>query len=248
MKYIKRITLLLISCTVLLNGCEEDEVPFYTGENSANFWDHVKNHSLFGADRQQLPQDTVVVNIAVIGEMTDYDRPVKGVAKEDEPGTEAKNKLTTATPDQYEILGGVVPANSLNGTFKIVVKNPDLLGEPGKQLKLRVEMAPNEHFGHGMRENNYLNLLWSREILQPATWNAMRFFFCATYSTQVYKVFMEVTGLKEFYYYQGVISEAEGRVMGKKFADRIRAMAIEQGSPILHDDGTLAGTPIQTIY
>lgn len=248
MRKLNKTILLMSSMMIFMNGCKEIEVPYFTGESSANFWEHVRNHSLFGATTQQLPQDTVVFDVALIGPTANVDRNIKVVAREDAAGTSLADKLTTATPDQYEILGGVIPAKAQHGKVKVVVKNVAALAVEKSDLKLRLEIVPNENFGQGLKENYYLNLKWSRDILQPSTWNAMRFFFTAVYSTQVYKVFMEVTGLKEFYYYQGVISEAEGRVMGKKFADRVRELSAQQGSPLLHDDGANKGLPIVPIY
>lgn len=230
-----------------LNSCKKEEIPYFTGENSANFWLHSLNHSLFGATSVELPQDTIVLSLSIVGKMADYDRVVKAVVDEDAPGTAEAQRLTTATPNQYKILDGIVPANKLKGEIKVVVKNDDVLATK-EDLKLRIKMVDNKDFKVGLKENYYINLKWSRLILQPSTWNGMRFFFCATYSTRVYKIFMEVTGLKQFYYYEGLVSAAEGSVMGTNFAKRVRELSEQQGSPLLHDDGPSKGLPIIPIY
>lgn len=230
----------------LNTACKKQDIPYYTGGDSANFWTRSQNHSLFGASATELPQDTIVLNISLAGHMADYDRIVRAEAVEDEVGMSDAQKRTTANPGQYKILDGVIPANKLTGTIKVVVKNDEVLEK--SELKLRVKMISTEDFVVGLRENNYLDLKWSRMILQPPTWRAMRFFFCATYSTQVYKIFMEVTGLKEFYYYEGQVSQEEGFVMGTNFAKRVRELSAQQGSPLLHDDGPAKGQPIVPIY
>lgn len=247
MKRFYNISLYLLATIMLLGGCKEEEIPYFTGSDSANFWVHVSNFSLFGATTQELPQDTLVLNIALSGDKKDFDRKVKVIAIEDPAGTPEAQKRTTASPNQYEILDGVIPANELYGKVKIVLKNPEILSTQ-PNLKVRVEIVENEHFGLGLMENNYVNVTWSREILQPATWNAMRFFFCAVYSTQVYKIFMEVTGLREFYYYEGMHSQWEGFVMGTNFGNRVRELSAQQGSPLLHDSGPNIGLPIVPIY
>lgn len=230
----------------LNTACDKQEIPYFTGSDSANFWTRSQNHSLFGASTTQLPQDTIVLSVSLVGKTADYDRVVRAEALEDAAGTEATLKRTTATAAQYKILDGVVPANSLTGKIKVVVKNEDVLANG--ELKLRIKMVDTKDFTVGLRENNYMDLKWSRMILQPPTWRAMRFFFCATYSTQVYKIFMEVTGLKEFYYYEGLVSVEEANVMGTNFAKRVRELSAQQGSELLHDDGPAKGQPIVPIF
>lgn len=247
MNRIKKTLVLGVLTLASLNSCKKEEIPYFTGENSANFWLHSLNHSLFGATSVELPQDTIVLSLSIVGKMADYDRVVKAVVDEDAPGTAEAQRLTTATPNQYKILDGIVPANKLKGEIKVVVKNDDILATK-EDLKLRIKMVDNKDFKVGLKENYYINLKWSRLILQPSTWNGMRFFFCATYSTRVYKIFMEVTGLKQFYYYEGLVSAAEGSVMGTNFAKRVRELSEQQGSPLLHDDGPSKGLPIIPIY
>lgn len=239
----------LILCFIVLItmfGCKKETIPYFTGNDSANFWVHSFNFSLYGATTTQLPQDTAILDIALSGKLADHDRTVMAVAVPDPAGTADTNRLTTATPDQYQILGGVIKANQQYGKFKIVVKNPSILAT--QDLLLKVKMTQTTDFVPGLAENNYVNIRWSRKFLQPATWKAMRFFFCATYSTQVYRIFMEVTGLKEFYYYEGLVTQQEGEVMGRNFGNRVRALSAQQGSPLLHDDGPNAGLPIIPIY
>jgi hypothetical protein len=247
MNHIRKMFVLGFLTLTTLNSCKKEEIPYFSGDNSANFWLHAFNHSLFGASSAQLPQDTIVLNLSIVGKTADYDRIVKAVVDDDAPGTPEAQRLTTATPNQYQILDGIVPANKLKGEIRVVVKNDDILATK-EDLKLRIKMTENKDFKVGLKENYYVNLKWSRLILQPSTWNGMRFFFCATYSTQVYKIFMEVTGLKQFYYYEGIVSAAEGAVMGTNFAKRVRELSEQQGSPLLHDDGPSKGLPIIPIY
>ena len=117
-----------------------------------------------------------------------------------------------------------------------------------KELKLNLAIKENEDFSVGLGENRSITITWSQKIMQPTTWRAMRFFFCSTYSTQVYKIFMQVTGLKEFYYYEGIVSVDEAYVMGRNFGNVLRAYEKEHGTPMLHDDGTAAGTPIVPLH
>lgn len=236
-------------CTVILlfAGCKKEEVKYFDGGDAVNFWDHVWRQSLFGATTDELPQDTMFLKIALSGRTANRDRVVTATAVEDLAGTPAEKKLTTATQDQYQIIGGIIPADSLNGILKVVIKNPQILATI-PDLRLRIKLTPNADFVTGLSENNFIDLAWSRELLQPATWRAMRFFFCATYSTTVYKIIIQATGLKEFYYYEGLVTQEEGWVLGKKFGERVRQLSSLQGSPLLHEDGPAVGTAIVPIY
>ncbi|MDD4296816.1 MAG: DUF4843 domain-containing protein [Ruminiclostridium sp.] len=240
---------LVLNLLVLITmfGCNKEDVPYFSGSNSANFWLHHYNYSLFGATTSELPQDTIVLDIALVGRLADYDRYADAEAVPDLAGTPEDERLTTATPDQYKILEGIIKANEQYGKLKVLIKNPEILANQ-EFLKLKIKMVENEDFGIGLKENNSITLTWSRKYLPPATWVAMRFFFCSVYSTRVYRIFMEVTGLKEFYYYEGKITMQEAYVMGKNFGNRVRELSAIQGSPLLHDDGENAGLPIVPIY
>ena len=146
----------------------------------------------------------------------------------------------------YKILGGVVKANEEYGKFMVEVYNSNELKD--NELKLNLAIKDNKDFSVGLNENRSITITWSQKIMQPTTWRAMRFFFCSTYSTQVYKVFMQATGLKEFYYYEGIVSVDEAYVMGRNFGNIVRAYEKEHGTPMLHDDGTAAGTPIIPLH
>ena len=239
--------LLIFIVLSIMHGCTKEEVPYFSGSNSANFWLHHYNYSFYGATTAELPQDTIVLDIAIVGRLAVNDRYASAEAVFDPEGTPQEECLTTASTDQYKILGGVIKANSQYGKFKILVKNSELLSNE-EFLKLKIKMVENKDFAIGLRENNSITLTWSRKFLPPVTWEAMRFFFCSVYSTRVYRIFMEVTGLKEFYFYQGQITMQEAYVMGKNFGDKVREISAIQGSPLLHDDGENAGLPIIPKY
>ncbi len=239
---------------LLLAGCGESPLQTYNAGNNVCFWAHVANHSLYGASPEDMPVDTIRVRLNIMGFTAPVDRTVSGRAVEDQPGTADDKRLTTATPDQYRILGGMIPAGETAGWFEVEVKNIEAIAEG--DLKLNVRLTENEHFGPGLKENQSISLTWSRRLLQPETWRAMRFFFCADYSTQVYRIYMQVTGLKEFWYYNpgpdpvnnpedAKVSAETGRAWGRAFGDVVRTYnAAHPDAPMLHDDGAKSGLPI----
>lgn len=238
---------LLVSNALLLAGCAKSELMPYTGGNTVGFWIHSINHSFYGEGAETLPKDTVELDLAVTGNIVDYDRYVDGTFIPDAEGTEEADLKNTAVEGKdYNILGGIVKANEEYGKFKVEVFNTDELKD--KELKLHLVIKENKDFSVGLNENRSIVITWSQKVMRPATWNAMRFFFCSTYSTQVYRIFMQVTGLKEFYYYEGIVSVDEAYVMGRNFGNVVRAYEKEHGTPMLHDDGTAAGTPIIPLH
>ena len=241
-----RMLVLLAVVFVPLAGCEKSDLIGYHGGDTVGFWIHSINHSLFGMNNTQLPRDTVELDLAITGHVKDYDRKVEGTFIPDTVGTPPdKRKNTAVEGEHYRILGGEVKAGEEYGKFKVEIINNDILED--EELKLNLTIKPNEAFEVGLKENKSIVITWSRKIMRPATWNAMRFFFCATYSTQVYKVFMQATGLKEFYYYEGVVSVEEAKVMGRNFGNIVRAYEKEHGTPMVHDDGDSKGLPIVPI-
>ncbi|MDE5611029.1 MAG: DUF4843 domain-containing protein [Odoribacter sp.] len=246
-KIYTKFMLLLASFGLLFSGCEKSDLMPYTGGNTVGFWVHSINHSFYGEGVETLPVDTVELDLAITGNIVDYDRYVDGTFIPDIAGTEEKDLKNTAVEGKdYKILGGIVKANEEYGKFRVEVYNQDALKD--KELKLNLAIKENKDFSAGLGENRSIVITWSQKVMRPATWNAMRFFFCSTYSTQVYRIFMQVTGLKEFYYYEGIVSVDEAYVMGRNFGNVVRAYEKEHGTPMLHDDGTGIGTPIIPLH
>ena len=112
--YIK-IMLLLVGAA-LVTGCEKSGLQPYTGGNTVGFWVHSINHSFYGEGVETLPKDTIVLDLAITGDVVDYDRHVDGTFILDAAGTEEKDLKNTAVEGKdYKILGGVVKANEEYG-------------------------------------------------------------------------------------------------------------------------------------
>ncbi|MDE5610562.1 MAG: DUF4843 domain-containing protein [Odoribacter sp.] len=241
------IILLLTGSSLLLGGCEKSGLIPYTGGDTVGFWKHEINHSFYGAGVETLPVDTIELDLAITGNPVDYDRYVDGTFIPDVAGTEESNLKNTAVEGKdYKILGGIVKANEEYGKFRVEVYNQDVLKD--QELKLNLVIKENNDFSAGLGENRSIVITWSQKVMRPATWSAMRFYFCSTYSTQVYRIFMQVTGLKEFYYYEEIVSVNEAYVMGRNFGNAVRAYEKEHGTPMLHDDGPGIGTPIIPLF
>lgn len=248
------LTLLLSAMAASLGGCKEDALQAYDGGDNVCFWNHTQNFSFYGASVAEMPEGIIELDINIMGYTAPYDRTVTGEAVEDAPDTPEEEKVTTAMPDQYRILGGVIPAGSTTGKFRIAVVNFDELSET--ELRLAVRLTANEHFGLGLKENQYITLRWSRMLMRPKTWNDMAMFFCSTYSTQVYRLIMEVTGMQEFYYFTDGpdplnnpldirLTPEACAAYGRAFGDLVRQLQAEDDPRGYHDDGTAAGQLIR---
>lgn len=259
MKTTKYIILTVAGALLMsLGGCKTEGTMLYDGGDNVCFWTHSLTHSFYNATPEQMPTDVIKARLNIMGYTAPYERRVEGVVVEDRPDTPPEQKRTTAKPEQYKVLGGYIPAGSDAGWFEVEVENIEEIAE--SNLKLHLRLVENEHFGHGLKENDYIYLTWSRKPLKPQTWNGMQYFFCATYSTKVYELFMEVTGLKEFWYYTPgpdpvnnpadmKVNEAQGVAWGTEFGNRVRAYNKDHpDSPLLHDDGDLKGEPIISIH
>ena len=242
---------------IALSGCKEEPLQAFDGVNAISFKQRSMNHTFWGLTAEELPSETIRMAIRIIGTTTPYDRTVSGVAFEDPSGTPDGQKQTTATPSDYRILGGTIPAGEVDGWFYVELMNHDKLATD--ELRLRVVLTENEHFVPGLKENLNFSVLWSQKILQPDYWNQMRSFFCATYSTQCFKAIIQATGRKYFYYVNAgpdpdnpehvKLEAATMRSYGAMFGNYIRQYnAAHPNAPMQHDDGPLPGTDIIPIW
>lgn len=230
---------LLILATLTLFSCQKEGLVEYHGGDCISFQKHSSFLSFLGYTSEVVLKDTLAVDLAVAGDKADYDRYVSAIAIEDEAGTKDSDRKTTAKPDEYRILGGVVKAGEIYGKFEIEFLNSERLAT--EDLKLRIALQPSEDFELGLAENTEIDLTWTRKLLQPKTWTTMAKYFCSTYSTRVYQTIITVTGLDEI---PDDMSREELRVWGRKFGDYVRKYEVDNGKPMLHDDGVGAGTII----
>lgn len=233
-----RIGIFLV-CGVFFSSCQKVELVNYHGGNGVSFQKKSSFLSFRGFTPEELLKDTLVLELAIVGDQADYDRYVSAIAVEDEPDTKEGDRKTTATTDEYRILGGVVKAGEIYGKFGVELLNSERLASGN--LKLRIGLQPSKDFELGLKENTTIELSWTRKLLQPKTWRNMTDYFCATYSTRVYQTIITVTGFDEIP--EGMTKE-ELRVWGRKFGDYVRKYEKDTGKPMLHDDGEGAGTII----
>ena len=224
-------------------SCEYDEMDKFAGEDAIAFVNTREQLSFIA--NPDAEKETMIIPMRIIGLAKDYDRVINVEAIKD-------HAQTNAPDSHYKILHGTVKAGEYEGKLHVDVYNAPELKEKVDSLRLRV--IPSKDFQIGNKENSEVLLIWTAKLVQPSTWNAMRFFFCARYSSNVYRAIIASCGITEFWYYiagpDGTkVSEAEGHVLARKFGNWVRAYnAAHPGEPYRHDDGRYAGEEIIPIH
>jgi len=236
-----KIIIMLFLSTLLFcfYSCEIDETNEFEGSDAIAFVETKQQFSFIA--NLDAEKETLVVPMRVIGLAKDYDRVINvEVIKDD---------VQSNAPDShYKILDGIVKAGEYEGNLYVDLYNAPELTDDIDSLKLRI--IPSKDFQPGNKENTEILLMWTAKLVQPSTWNAMRFFFCARYSSNVYRAIIASCGITEFWYYLAgpdgtKVSENEGFVLGRKFGDWVRAYNKENPTqPYSHDDGLYAGEEI----
>lgn len=241
-KAIKRylpMALTMAALMVVFCSCDKEGLVDYHGGNCVNFQKHEAFLSFLGMTPAEMPDAILEVKLAINGFTSDKDRYVKVGVVADDPATAAEERKTTATPSDYKILEGVIKKDDVYGTLKIELYNNARL--QNEDLKLRLALLESDDFEPGLAENIEIDITWTQKLVQPMTWERMRSFFCQEYSTLAYKTIIKVTGLGEI---PTEMKNEELRVLGRKFGDYVRQYEIDNGKPMIHDDGASKGTRI----
>lgn len=236
----KNIVIFFLSILLIFfYSCEIDEMNEFAGTDAVAFV-NTKQQLSFIAN-PDVEKETLIIPMRVIGLAKDYDRVISVEAIKDDD-------QTTAPDSHYKILNGKVEAGEYEGKLYVDLYNAPELKNDIDSLKLRI--IPSKDFQPGNKENTEILLIWTAKLVQPSTWNAMRFFFCARYSSNVYRAIIASCGITEFWYYlagpDGTrVTANEGYVLGRKFGDWVREYnKANPGQPYSHDDGPYAGDEI----
>lgn len=233
-KYILYMAIAVIS--ILQVSCKKEEIASFTANSAVNFTTTQLDYSFLGNPSAEYIQD---IEVRIMGNTADHDRTFNAVVVND--------ASTTAKPDQYRIIGGVVKAGQFTGKLSVAVINSTELNTA--TVKVKLKLTDSGDFKAGNIENNEFVLGWTSQIIVPA-WTYYRSFFSTASSNNVYRIIVEVTGLK-------TLTAAEYRAMGQiaaeaagtKFGDYVKQWNLDHPTDHLkHDNGTLAGQDIVPLY
>ncbi len=229
--------IIIVMIGIVLQGCKKKDIAGFSAEPAVNFTSTSAVYSFLGNPQSESIQE---IEVKVMGTATNVDRKFTA--------TVVKDAGTTATQDQYEVLGGIIKAGSLIGKLSVKVKNSAALNTQEVFVKLR--LIDGADLKAGTKENITYVLGWTNKIVVPATWTYYNIFF-ATKSTQVYRLILQTTGIASLTgaQYIAMGGEPAATAAGTKFGDYVKQYNLDNpNNPLRHDDGTAAGQIIVPKY
>ncbi|HJT72687.1 MAG TPA: DUF4843 domain-containing protein [Chitinophaga sp.] len=147
------------------------------------------------------------------------------------------DSLTTALADEYVLPATfVLPANSIETSFPLILKRTSRLKTMNARLTLSVK--ENENFVRGPINGRFsptVKIIWNDRLIKPATWSAS----FGTYSDKKYQVIIEQTGYTEFNVHISIIYQILFTV--QKYVSEYNAA--NPDAPLRDENGALVSYP-----
>jgi len=246
-------------------GCQQDEIPYYSAEESALRFPGViggqQGDTLFRNYNNGLFSLWYSFVFNPGAEYADIEVPIilMGLpyAKDISINVSVMPHEGNAVAGQFDLIGGSIPAGKTKGNFTIRVKNAPELDNTTRQLHLSINAT--QDYKCGPEEYLHAVVYWNNEIVPPTVANQIRTYnmmiagnanFIATtlthYSPRAHKVVLAATGWEDMPLYTVVY--AGNLYIG--YARKVEAYiadynAAHPSAPLLHDAGALDGQPIQ---
>jgi len=162
-----------------------DRVYFYETEQVLAVTTTVTsmNYS-FALKPSSLQQDTVKVNVRVMGRTADHDRHFRAVAVGD--------STTAQAPQHYELLEGIIPAGQQDGYLPILLKRT--ADTQQRSVTLLLQLTDGGDFTTGHPDMLHFRLSWADMLLRPAHWP----YYFGQYSTTKYRFAIDVLGVTDW--------------------------------------------------
>jgi len=229
------IHMLLVGIIFTLNSCKKDEISSFTAKEAVNFTTASANYSFLGNPEKEYIQ---TIPVRILGNPSTKERTFSVSVVND--------AITTATSEQYRIIGGVVKPGEFTGTLSVALINSSELNS--KTVNLKLKLSDSGDFKAGNVETSEFVVGWTNQILVPS-WS-YRYFFTSVASTNAYRIIVQVTGLKTL---TAAEFRAKGQIecetLGTKFGDYVKQWNKDHPSDRLkHDSGTLNGQDIVPLY
>jgi len=236
MKKIKFIPNLALMVIMFLAGCAEEDIMPFKAEPAVNFVSKSVEYSFLTNPADEYIQE---IEVRIIGDTADYERTFNVEVIND--------SLTTASTNQYEIVGGVVPAGAFTGKLLIKLLKSEQLNTD--KVSLHVRLVDSEDFKKGNIEANDFTVAWTNKVVVPA-WTYYRFFFTATASTSAYRAIVQSTGVTQFTVRDyAAVGAAGAEALGTQFGDYVKQWNKDHpDNHLKHDDGARAGQDIVPVY
>lgn len=220
----------------VLPSCSKKDLTAFKADAAVNFIETLTEYSFLGNPDKEYIQE---IEVRVIGDSTNYDRQFTA-----EPIMDTN---TTASAEQYQILGGIVKAGKFTGVLRIkLINSPELATT---QVSLKVKLVNSNDFKAGNKEASEFKVRWTGKVILPA-WSIFRLYFTTSASTAAYKLIVQLTGLKTLSPSEhGRLGVAAAQALATKFGDYVKQWNIDHPNDHLkHDDGALAGKEMVPLY
>lgn len=229
--------IVIVMIGIVLQGCKKKDIAGFSAAPAVNFTTASTTYSFMSNPQSEYIQE---IEVKVMGDTANVDRSFSAQVVAD--------ASTTATPAQYEIIGGVVKKGSFLGKLSVKVKNSAELNT--KEVFVKLKLVDGNDFKAGNKELNTFVLGWTNKIVVPASWTYYNIFF-ATKSTECYRIILQTTGIATLTaaQYQAMGGETGLTAIGTKFGDYVKQYNLDHPTaPLRHDDGTAAGQIIAPKY
>jgi hypothetical protein len=192
--------LLYIALPLLLLACREEEVPLYTeAADRLSFYypkyveglevDSTQRYT-FVYEPRETEEDTMWVEVATSGFVTDYPRPVTLRQLESDPPRAVPGTHYVPFDDPRAASLLVIPAGATRAKLPVIVLRGASLIEA--EHTLRVAIVENEYFKPGFRESREKLLTVSDILIRPSTWDPYIDQLFTTYGTETHRFMIDV--------------------------------------------------------
>lgn len=226
----------------LFVSCEKEEVLSYKENPGVNF-------NTFAWTQQLMKEsisDTIRLPLAISGSVKEYDRKVRIEAVLD--------TNTTATPEMYVLLEGIVKAGEYYGNIPVILYNDPILRD--SILTVKVKLLPTNDFPEVRLGGSTCTISFTTKVVKPVNWRWLQYQFGAQFSTRWWNFIQEATGLSTIPYDPVLINSdpetwwvTNAQMAAYKQLVKIALYNYNNdpanGGPLTHDDGPNAGEEVK---
>lgn len=207
MKNICKTMLSMGLAVFLFTGCENDLPVYEGGESWLKFEyeytrDSIINYS-FAYGHSSVQIDTVELELQLMGEVKDYDRPFT-LKQVPSGGLDAVAGKHYVPFDDKELMTDyVLPAHATKVTVPVVLKRDPSLKEDNYTLRLTI--GETGEFTCGSKERAYRTIAIADELIKPNGWDRLDHFF-GTWGKVKHQFMIDMSGNKwDEEYVQGLV-------------------------------------------
>lgn len=221
--YLALLLLLVISCK------KSELVKFDNTYSAVNFKTTNEDHTTFYhfSFTSVLDIDHMIVEIPV---------RIAGVLSDQDRSFDVEVVSSTSGPSTFEVIEGVVPANSYNGTLTVKIKNHAELRTSTDSLALRI--VENNFFKIGAKEFSIATITWNDQLVKFSQWMLLSMFTTPYYSPNLHRALVAATGEEDP---SDILKIVNKIYAGQLFRYLQQWKEDHNGEPLRHDanDGTV---------